>query len=127
MAFCGQCGTERSGGEFCTECGAAAGSTSQETHETKTKKEKTPISVKADILSVLWVRYKSDPDFADFVEFNDLGLPLAYAVSHGIIDMNKEVAMFVDESFDALLTAFHIDEDTGFDDLETIMGFESED
>jgi hypothetical protein len=72
-------------------------------------------------LAELWVQYKSDPDFADFVEYNDLGLPLAYAVSHGIVEMNSQIAMFVNETFDVFLVALDIEEDTGFSVLADIF------
>jgi hypothetical protein len=81
----------------------------------------TPLSDRADILAELWVQYKSDPDFADFVEYNDLGLPLAYAVSHGIVEMNSQIAMFVNETFDVFLVALDIEEDTGFSVLADIF------
>ena len=87
----------------------------------------TPLSSRADILAQLWIQYKSDPDFADFVEYNDLGLPLAYAVSHGIVEVNNQVSMFVNETFDVLLSSVGIEEDTGFEDIETILGFTQED
>ena len=83
----------------------------------------TPLSDKCDILGELWVKYKGNDDFADFIEYNDLGLPLAYAVSHGIVEMNNQIKMFVNETFDVLLSAVSIDEDTGFEDLDSILGF----
>ena len=81
----------------------------------------TPLSDRADILAELWVQYKSDPDFADFVSYNDLGLPLAYCVSHEIVEMNNQVGMFIDETFDVLLTALGIEEDTGFEELGELL------
>ena len=86
----------------------------------------TPLSNKADILSELWVQYKTDPDFADFIQYNDLGLPLAYAVSHGIIEMNNQVSMFIEETFDVLLTALDIEEDTGFEELGELFALSQE-
>jgi hypothetical protein len=77
----------------------------------------TPLSNRANILAELWIQYKTDPDFADFIQYNDLGLPLAYAVSHGIVEMNDQVSMFVNETFDVLLVALNIEEDTGFEEL----------
>ena len=81
----------------------------------------TPLSSKCDILAELWVKYKGDSDFTDFIEYNDLGLPLAYAVSHGIVEMNNQISMFVEETFDVLLTALGIEEDTGFETLDEIL------
>jgi hypothetical protein len=126
MAFCGQCGTKSSGGAFCTECGSEIASTPEKGKQ-KSSPKSTPLSVRAEILSALWIQYKNNPDFQEFVEYNDLGLPLAYAVDHGIIEMNKEVSMFVNETFDALLTEVAIEEDTGFEDVQSVLGWEPED
>ena len=82
---------------------------------------KTPLSNRTDILAELWIQYKDDPEFVDFISYNDLGLPLAYAVSHGIVEMNDQVTLFVNETFDLLLSGLNI-EDTGFDVLDDVLG-----
>ena len=43
----------------------------------------TAYEAQCDILADLWVEYKSEPEFKDFVEYNDLGLPLAYSIANG--------------------------------------------
>ena len=86
----------------------------------------TPLSSKCDILAELWVKYKGDSDFTDFIEYNDLGLPLAYAVSHGIVEVNNQVSMFIEETFDVLLTALDIEEDTGFEELGELFALSQE-
>jgi hypothetical protein len=84
------------------------------------EENKTPLSDRADILAELWIQYKDDDDFRDFIEYNDLGLPLAYAVSHGIVEMNDQLELFVNESFDLLLSGLGI-EDIGFTDLPEVL------
>jgi hypothetical protein len=81
----------------------------------------TPITNKADILADLWQDYRNDEDFQDFIEYNDLGLPLAYAVSNGIVESNPMVEQFIDESFRLLLLGLEINEDTGFETLDDIL------
>jgi len=119
MAFCGQCGTKSSGGAFCMECGAALGSGNTE-KKAKVKKS-TPISVRAEILAELWMGYKNDPDYQDFIQYNDLGLPLAYALSNGIIESNLQVEGFVNETFDVLLSELGMEEDPGASDLNELF------
>jgi hypothetical protein len=68
----------------------------------------------------LWIRHKDDPEFIDFVSYNDLGLPLAYALSHGIVDMTEQVEMFINETWDLLIGALNI-EDTGFETLDEVL------
>jgi hypothetical protein len=78
---------------------------------------------KCAILSELWLNYKDDEEFEDFITYNDLGLPLAYAVSEGIIESNKKVKTFIEETFDLLLAGLDM-EDTGFEELDDILALE---
>ncbi len=72
------------------------------------------------ILADLWMDYRGEPEFEDFVQYNDLGLPLAYAISEGIVEKTDIATNFVNEAFDILLGALGI-EDTGFDTLEDLL------
>ena len=75
---------------------------------------------KADILSELWLGYKNDQNFEDFFSYNDLGLPLAYAISNGIVKATEQSNKFIDETFSLLLASLEI-EDEGFDGLDDIF------
>ena len=37
-----------------------------------------------EILGTLYVNYKDDEELQDFIEFNDLGLPLAFLASENL-------------------------------------------
>lgn len=80
----------------------------------------TPLSDRADILAELWIQYKGSDGFEDFMSYNDLGLPLAYSVSHGIIEINDMVESFINETFDVLLDAMSL-EDTGYTNLKELF------
>ena len=57
-------------------------------------------SNKCGILSELWFDYRNDEDFKDFMEYNDIGLPLAYVI-HGEIVQPTEIAkQYVEETFE---------------------------
>ena len=75
---------------------------------------------KADILSELWLGYKNDQNFEDFFAYNDLGLPLAYAISNGIVKATELSNKFIDETFALLLASLEI-EDEGYDGLDDIF------
>ena len=75
---------------------------------------------KADILSELWLGYKNDQNFEDFFSYNDLGLPLAYAISNGIVKATDTANKFIDETFNLLLASLEI-EDEGYDGLDDIF------
>jgi hypothetical protein len=64
--------------------------------------------------------YRGDVEFQDFIEYNDLGLPLAYAISEGIVEKTDIASNFINEAFDILLAALGV-EDTGFESLEDML------
>ena len=90
-----------------------------------TEKPTTHFSNKCDILAELWGEYKNDVQFEDFIEYNDLGLPLAYSISTGIIPVSPRAEMFVNETFDLFLVALER-QDEGFESLEDLLLLDGE-
>ncbi len=82
----------------------------------------TSTEKQAEILSDLWLNFRNEPDFVDFITYNDLGLPLAYATDAKIIPLNDKVSQFIHETFLLLLASLDVEEDTGFDSLDDILG-----
>lgn len=82
----------------------------------------TPLSSRAEMLADLWMNYRDDEEFKDFVEYNDLGLPLSYAFANSIVESNEQVETLIDETFNLLLAALGVDEDTGFESLDDLFG-----
>jgi hypothetical protein len=80
----------------------------------------TDFRIKTEILADLWMDYRDDEAFKDFVEYNDLGLPLAYAISNGIVDTSPMAEQFLNESFRLLLASLGI-EDEGFENLTDVL------
>lgn len=76
---------------------------------------------KAVILADLWLNYRQDEEFADFVEYNDIGLPLAYVIANDIVKSTDLAERFINETFDLLLAGLEI-EDTGFESLDELLG-----
>jgi hypothetical protein len=85
----------------------------------------TPFLTKTFILGELWLNYRKDPEFQDFIEYNDLGLPLAYAISEGMIEKSTIAENYVLETFDVLLAGLGI-EDEGFENLDELLGLAEE-
>jgi hypothetical protein len=86
----------------------------------------TTFSNRCDILAELWMNYRDNEDFKDFVEYNDLGLPLAYAISKEIVISTANSEMLIDETWEVFLAALDT-EDTGFESLDEVLGIESDD
>jgi hypothetical protein len=80
----------------------------------------TPYSSKCDILGRLWIDFRDDEQFVDFIEYNDLGLPMSYFISEGIVQSTPLAEGYINETFDLFLAALNIT-DTGFTTLEEVL------
>lgn len=89
----------------------------------KEKKMKTKFKTRCLILSDLWLNYRDDEQFEEFIKYNDLGLPLAYAISEGIVVATDTAKSFVDEAFDLLLAGINA-KDTGFENVDDVLAAE---
>lgn len=85
-----------------------------------TENTSTTYSNKLAILADLWLNYKDEDEFTDFVEYNDIGLPLAYSIANGIVDTTDIAERFVNETFELLVSGLGI-EDVGFETLEELL------
>ena len=119
MAYCSNCGDKanKKGAKFCSKCGTALGKGSAKS----TRVVETTFSNKCHILADLWMNYRTEEEWEDFVEYNDLGLPLAYILENGIAVKNDESVKFINETFDLLLGAVGIEVDQGFEDYEELL------
>jgi hypothetical protein len=81
----------------------------------------TPAETQAEILAELWMDYRDEPHFAEFIDYADLGLPLAYLLSKGIVTHNTEADKFLSDTWETFLGICGIEEDTGFDILEEMF------
>ena len=66
------------------------------------------------------MKYRSEPEFEDFIDYNDLGLPVAYAIANDIVKSTDLAKSFVEETFDLLITSLEV-EDTGWDNLDELL------
>lgn len=84
-------------------------------------KKKTTYENRQVILAELWLNYKEDDDFADFISYNDIGLPLAYLLSNEIVTGTDTAEKFINETFDLFLEGLEA-EDQGYESLDEILG-----
>ena len=118
MAKCSNCGDKKNPAEakFCSKCGTALGAGGS-----KSKPQiETTYANKCAILGELWLNYRTDEDYEDFIEYNDIGLPLAYILDSNIAEGTTYSENYINETFDLLLERFEI-EDQGFEDLDELL------
>jgi hypothetical protein len=80
----------------------------------------TSFEKKAFILGQLWVQFKGEEEFEDFFEYNDLGLPLAFALSEGMIKHTPELEQCINETWKLFIQGLDV-EDTGFESLDDLL------
>jgi len=82
----------------------------------------TPFSSKCNVLAELWLDYRDDEEFLDFIAYNDLGLPLAYAVSSNLVNgLSDTGESMIEETWTLFLAGLDV-EDTGFETLDDVLG-----
>lgn len=82
---------------------------------------RTSYEIRVSILSELIQKYRQDPILKEFIELEDLGLPLAYLISTGVVETTEKAQKFLDDSFEGLLQFLEIPEDEGFKDLDDLL------
>jgi len=85
----------------------------------------TSTEVKAQILGTLWFSYREHGDLEDFIDYNDLGLPMAYALAEELVSITPTGQIYLDETWELLMSALEIT-DTGFEDLASVFKAGSE-
>jgi hypothetical protein len=84
---------------------------------------KTKFMNRCHILADFYVEYKGDEKFQEFFSYSDLGLPLAYAISSGIVQKTEIAKGFVNEAFQLLLEILGIEEEESYETLEDILPY----
>jgi hypothetical protein len=80
----------------------------------------TPFEDRCNILSELWMQYRFENHLEDFIQYNDIGLPLAFIVSENLASPNELAKGMINETFDLLMSALKI-EDSGFDSIDDVF------
>lgn len=83
-------------------------------------RNQTTFDNKVKILAEIWLYHRDNEELSDFIEYNDLGLPLAYALQEEIVIANDKTRGFIVETFGLLLDG-HEQEDTGFTSTEELF------
>jgi len=78
-------------------------------------------SNKVAILADLWINYRDDENFVDFIEYNDLGLPLAYIVHTELAQISDTGILYIDETFNLLCAALGLDLEKDYESLQQMF------
>jgi hypothetical protein len=74
-----------------------------------------------DILAEFWSDYRDEEELKDFVDYNDLGLPIAYFISESIVLPTPAAEAYVNETFNFLVAALGIDDQVSYETLDEMF------
>lgn len=81
----------------------------------------TDFSNKCKILGELWMDYRSEDEFEDFIQYNDLGLPLAFFIKENIVKSTPTAEIYINETFDLFIMALEADPNENYESLEDLL------
>ena len=76
---------------------------------------------KISILAELWMNYRDDEELQDFIEYNDIGLPLAYLLMNEIVLPSEQSAIYINETYDLFVSSLTV-EDKEWQSLDEMLG-----
>lgn len=75
---------------------------------------------KTGVLAQLWIDFREDEDFSAFMDYNDIGVPMAYYVAEGLVNgLTALGEQYVEESIDMMFKLLDITE-AEVDELDEI-------
>lgn len=70
------------------------------------------ITDKTGVLGELWLEFKEDENFREFIKYNDIGLPLAYYIAEGLTQgLTPLGEQYITETFDMLMQLLTLTEE----------------
>ena len=76
---------------------------------------------KCNVLAELWFAYRDDEEFKDFIEYNDIGLPLAYLINSEIAKPTGIAEQYVNETYELLTQALKVSDTAPYDSLDDML------
>jgi len=76
---------------------------------------------RVSILAELWMNYRDDEQLKDFIEYNDLGLPLAYFLMNELVLPTNQSQVYIDETYELLIKSLGA-EDVEYESLDELLG-----
>jgi hypothetical protein len=76
---------------------------------------------KCNVLAELWFSYRDDEEFKDFIEYNDIGLPLAYFINSEIAKPTGIAEQYINETYDLLTQALKVSDTVPYESLDDML------
>jgi uncharacterized protein YozE (UPF0346 family) len=76
---------------------------------------------KCAILSEIWEHYTEEEDLKDFLEYNDVGLPIAHFIHTGMVEPLAEAFEHVEETYNMLVEILGLDLKESFSTFDEML------
>lgn len=76
---------------------------------------------KCDILAELWFHYREDEEFKDFIEYNDIGLPLAYFIVSEVAKPTGLAEQYIGETYTLLTESLGVSDTAPYTSLQAML------
>lgn len=86
----------------------------------------TPFSNKCTILGQYYVTFFETERETDFFKFNDIGLPLAYYIFNGLVDIDgisDKAKGYIEETWSMIEEAVQLDKDIEYSSLDEVIQY----
>ena len=88
----------------------------------RSQNHETSLEDKAQIIVEFTQRFFSDFEYGDFFDYNDLGTPLAIAITQDMADLTESGREILEETWTNLCELFDADETSNYEQIEDLMG-----
>jgi hypothetical protein len=78
-------------------------------------------SNRCELLADFWLSYRREEEFLEFVDYNDIGLPLAYAFANDIAIQTEIGERYINETYELLAEAVGVSDKEEFDSFESML------
>ena len=78
-------------------------------------------SRQCEILADLWLNHRGDEQLEDFIEYNDIGLPLAYAFAEDLAKPTGLAEKYISETYALLVEALDLSPDLEYESLDDMF------
>jgi hypothetical protein len=81
----------------------------------------TSFENRCKILGEYWISMKDEDDASEFITINDIGLPLAFLLSEGLVSIVKpEAEQFVNETWAMFSKFLNLSDEVAYEDIESV-------
>ena len=75
------------------------------------------------ILGQFWIDFRDHDQFKEFIEYNDMGLPMAYLIAEGLVLSTEYAEKYIGETFELFLAVMDLTDEEleGVDNLTALL------